>query len=81
VHDSLFSWAVDRLSQAYCGLRGHDSYLSFEEHRLYLRCASCGHESPGWATGKTHAHVRVAPEPGRWASLVRLPVFGARRTV
>jgi hypothetical protein len=54
--------------------------LCFAEKRVYLRCSSCGHESPGWVTGKA-AQVRVMPEPRRWALLVRIPVFGARRMV
>jgi hypothetical protein len=31
-----------------CGLHGHDSVLQYERTRIFLRCASCGHETPGW---------------------------------
>ena len=75
MHDSIFAWAADRLNQAFCAMRGHDPYLHFEEDRLYLQCNSCGHASPGWAIGKTHARVEV--EPTR-RPLVRLPLFGRR---
>ena len=34
--------------QATCAIRGHDSLLHFDRGRLCLRCANCGHESPGW---------------------------------
>jgi hypothetical protein len=52
-----------------CSLRGHDELLEFEAGRMFLRCASCGHASPGWQTGKaaqerqlgeSRAHERVA---------------------
>jgi len=36
------------LGQLVCGLRGHDSVLHFEGNRVNMRCASCGHDSPGW---------------------------------
>jgi hypothetical protein len=39
---------VDRVRQMVCGLHGHDSLLHFERDRMYLRCVSCGHETPGW---------------------------------
>jgi hypothetical protein len=38
----------DRVRQLMCGLHGHDNLLQFEQDRMFLRCASCGHESPGW---------------------------------
>ncbi|HTL43303.1 MAG TPA: hypothetical protein VL262_03120 [Vicinamibacterales bacterium] len=45
---SLLERAASRLSQALCGLRGHDSILHFEGNRVMMRCTSCGHDSPGW---------------------------------
>lgn len=39
---------LDRLRQFVCQLRGHDPVLQFEPSRLFLRCLSCGHETPGW---------------------------------
>jgi hypothetical protein len=44
----LVARAMGRLSQAFCGLRGHDSVLHFEGNRVMMRCTSCGHDSPGW---------------------------------
>jgi hypothetical protein len=29
-------------------LRGHDESLQFQQNKLYLRCISCGYETPGW---------------------------------
>jgi hypothetical protein len=52
LHDAsasnLVARAATRLSQAFCGLRGHDSILHFEGNRVMMRCTSCGHDSPGW---------------------------------
>ncbi len=40
---------MDRMRQALCGLlHGHDTLLQFERDRMFLKCVSCGHESPGW---------------------------------
>jgi hypothetical protein len=40
--------AFDRARRTYCGLHGHDRQLQFEQYRLFLKCVSCGHETPGW---------------------------------
>jgi hypothetical protein len=53
--DALATWATDTVRyvhQAACGVRGHMMCLGFEPHRLFLRCAQCGHESPGWEIGR-----------------------------
>jgi hypothetical protein len=42
-----------RVRQMVCGMHGHDSLLQFEQDRMFLRCASCGHESPGWVLDET----------------------------
>ena len=39
---------IDRMRQMLCGLHGHDTLLQFEQERMFLRCVSCGHETPGW---------------------------------
>jgi len=52
-------WMVRR---AICGLFGHDTLLQFEQHRLSLRCASCGHETTGWTIGEDGSRAH-APTP------------------
>lgn len=47
------------MQQGICGLHGHDPLLHWNRNRLYLRCASCGHETPGWDVGRRPA----APRP------------------
>jgi len=59
-----------------CGLRGHDGLLHFEQGRLSLICASCGHETPGWDLGATRPPVERAAPPRR---VVRLPLAGEGR--
>ena len=39
------------LRETACGVRGHDYLLHTSGTRLYLRCANCGQETPGWRTG------------------------------
>lgn len=37
------------LRRWWCAFLGHHHLLLvFEPHRLALRCAECGYESPGW---------------------------------
>ena len=45
---NLVTNVVDRMRQVYCGLHGHDNLLQFGRERMYLKCTSCGHETPGW---------------------------------
>jgi hypothetical protein len=49
-------WMVRR---AICGLFGHDTLLQFEQHRLSLRCASCGHETTGWTIGEDRSRAHA----------------------
>jgi hypothetical protein len=43
----------DRARHLVCGLQGHDNLLQFGRDRLFLKCVTCGHESPGWAISDT----------------------------
>lgn len=49
---------LGRMQQAYCGLHGHDNLLQFGQDWMFLKCTSCGHESPGWELSET-----PAPQP------------------
>ena len=46
--EGLGGRVLDRVRQVFCGLHGHDTLLQFEKERMFLRCVSCGHQSPGW---------------------------------
>ncbi len=67
-----------RVQQALCSLHGHDSLLQFEHNRMFLRCTSCGYETPGWEIDHNRANVGFDGEqqPER---VGRAPVFAARK--
>jgi len=69
---------IDRLRQMFCGLHGHDSLLQFEQDRMYLRCVSCGHQTPGWELNETPPTVTLRGDARRHR-LVRPQLFSARR--
>lgn len=68
---------VDRVRQLFCGLHGHDNLLQFEQDRMFLRCVSCGHETPGWSLNE--APPVPEREESRRTALVRPQLVGARR--
>ena len=61
---------LDRVREAFCGLHGHDSVLQFQQDRMFLKCFSCGHESPGWELNEPPPTVVLAADHQRLA-LVR----------
>jgi len=61
----LWSRALEHLQSAVCGLHGHDPILQFEEGRMFLRCTSCGFETPGWDTGKRRPRLRFEGDARR----------------
>jgi hypothetical protein len=81
VLDKVGTVLIDRMRQAYCGLHGHDNLLQFEHDRMFLKCVSCGHESPGWELTETPPTVTVesVQEPAPRPALVRPHLVGARR--
>ena len=69
---------VYRVREAFCGLHGHDSVLQFKQDRMFLKCFSCGHESPGWELNETPPTVVATADPQRLA-LIRPQLIDARR--
>jgi hypothetical protein len=53
---------LDRVREAFCGLHGHDNLLQFERDRMFLKCVSCGHESPGWELNEAPPTPLSIPE-------------------
>jgi hypothetical protein len=76
--DGMGERIVKRIRQMYCGLHGHDPLMQFEKRRLYLRCASCGHETPGWTLTQAAPRVVLRGDARRHA-LVRPRLVSARR--
>jgi hypothetical protein len=76
--DGLGGRVIDRLRQMFCGLHGHDSLLQFEQDRMFLRCLSCGHQTPGWELNETPPTVTLRGD-ARHHRLVRPQLISARR--
>lgn len=55
----------EAIRQALCGLRGHDRLLHMGEHSMTLRCASCGHDTPGWDLNEVPPTVTVRGDARR----------------
>jgi hypothetical protein len=66
------------LRRTCCGLSGHESLLQFQRDRIFLRCASCGHESPGWKLNETTPPIRVRGDARR-PGLLRPRLVSERR--
>jgi hypothetical protein len=67
----------DRVRQMFCGLHGHDTLLHFEHDRISLRCASCGHETPGWELNEVPPTVTIRGDARR--HMLRPQLVSARR--
>jgi hypothetical protein len=76
--DGLGTAVVVKVKRMFCGMHGHDNLLQFEHDRMFLRCVSCGHESPGWELTETPPTVTEQGDASRHA-IVRPPLVGIRR--
>jgi len=61
---TTLQWFRRIIRRAVCGVLGHDNLLQFEQHRLSLRCAACGHQTTGWTIGDIPSRARVGGAPG-----------------
>ena len=68
---------LDRVREAFCGLHGHDNLLQFQQDRMYLKCFSCGHESPGWELDQTPPTL-VAAADNHQRAIVRTQLISER---
>ena len=69
---------IDRVREAFCGLHGHDNLLQFQHDRMFLKCFSCGHESPGWELNETPPTL-VAAADHQQRALVQTQLISERR--
>ena len=60
-----WSWATRSWSVAVCGIGGHDPLLQVDGGRLFLRCSTCGHETPGWTTSARGPRPRFSGDHAR----------------
>jgi len=78
--ETVVTGMFDKVRQMYCGLHGHDSLLQYEQDRLFLKCTSCGHESPGWDLAEAPpAASESATDAARPRTMIRPQLVGARR--
>lgn len=81
-HDAQLATAGARflgwMRQLYCGLHGHDSLMQFAQDRMFMQCASCGHETPGWMLNAARPKVIIRGDSRRHA-LMRPRLVDARR--
>ena len=68
---------IERLRHFWCGLHGHDTLLQFDRDRMFLRCASCGHQTPGWELNEARPTVTARAEVS--APVLRPTLVSARR--
>ena len=61
----VWARAVGQVQAAVWGFHGHDPMLQFEQGRMFLRCASCGYQSPGWDTGEHRPRLRYPGDAER----------------
>jgi len=61
----IWTRAAQSLRSAVCGLQGHDPLLQVQGRRLFLRCTSCGHETPGWTTSARGPQLRFVGDRER----------------
>jgi hypothetical protein len=57
----MFDW----LRQTFCSIHGHDTMLHFQQERMFLRCVSCGHETPGWSLNEAPPTVTIRGDSRR----------------
>lgn len=62
---SMAERLATRAGRFVCGLRGHDSVLHFEEHKVMMRCTSCGFDTPGWELSPRRPRPRFAGDARR----------------
>jgi hypothetical protein len=76
--EGLSERVLERVREAICGLQGHDNLLQFQHDRMFLKCVSCGHESPGWELNEAPPTPLARPEV-RWRATTRPQRVGDRR--
>ena len=62
---ALWSRASRSLRSALCGIHGHDPLLQVDSGRIFLRCTTCGNETPGWSTSERGPQLRFTGDRAR----------------
>jgi len=77
--EGLSARVFDRLHQMMCGLHGHDTLLQFKQDRMFLRCQSCGHETPGWELNEVPPSVTTPVVQPRHQPVSQAHLIGERK--
>jgi hypothetical protein len=77
--EGLGERVIGRLRHLVCGVQGHDTVIQGEHGRMFLRCLSCGHETPGWELSHVPPTITAAREVQRPA--VSRPQLIAERRI
>jgi hypothetical protein len=76
--EGLGERALDRARAVVCALlHRHDNLLQFRQNRMFLKCFSCGHESPGWELHETRL-TALGRKDSRRYTFARRELVGAR---
>jgi len=78
-NERLSARVIDRLHQMMCGLQGHDTLLQFEQDRMFLRCQSCGHETPGWDLNEAPPSITTPVAEPHHHAVTQPHLIGERR--
>ena len=62
---SLWERATRSIQSAVCGMHGHDPLLQVQGARMFLRCTTCGYETPGWTTVGRGPRLRFEGDENR----------------
>ena len=65
LHDGFGAVVLERLGRVFCGIQGHEHMTQFSNGRIFLRCITCGHESPGWDIPIRLRTARIAAPKAR----------------
>jgi hypothetical protein len=59
-----------------CLVHGHDDRIRHAVRRMYLECAACGRETPGWDLARRAARssVPLRHQPAGFISAWKMPV-------
>lgn len=70
----LAAVVLRRAGQLMCGLQGHEDLVQFDRGRMFLRCVTCGRDTPGWDVSGTMNLPRPNLPTARVVDAPKLPV-------
>lgn len=65
IDDTFVTRVIVRVGRILCGMKGHENVMHFEGKRVMMRCAACGHDTPGWDINERGPRKRFDGDPQR----------------